>query len=242
MRNHHVVLSYELIFAKHHQLKIEPFYQYQQNLTVAANADLTTMQLNVRSGFALDSMVSQGTGQNYGVDVSIGKGYQNHWFYLVNGSYFQSTYKPLDGKTYSTLYNSNFSVSAMGGYEFQFKNSTLELSFRVQYSGGFRYTPIDLEASLVAKEAIEVDSLAFTQQYPAYFRPDIRIAYKQNKKKYSWTISLDVGNVIDRKNVLRQFYNRDTNEIDFKYQLGLLPVLAFQVDFFASKGRKTPND
>ena len=242
MKNHHFILSYELVFAKHHRLRIEPFYQYQQNLPVAANLDLTTMQLNIRSGFALDSMVSEGTGQNYGVDVSLGKGYHNHWFYLVNGSYFQSTYKALNGQMYSTLYNSNYSVSAMGGYEFQFKNSTLELGFRVQYSGGFRYTPIDLNASVAAKEGIEIESEAFTKQYPAYFRPDVRVAYKQNKKKYSWTISLDVGNVIDRKNVLRQFYNRDTHEIDFKYQLGLLPVIAFQVDFFANKGKRNKGD
>ena len=238
MRNHHFILAYEMVFAKHHRIKIEPFYQYQQKLPVAANPNLTTMQLNIRSGFALDSMVSEGTGQNYGVDVSIAKSYHNNWFYLVNGSYFQSTYKARNGQMYNTLYNSNYAVSAMGGYEFQFKNSGLEIGFRVQYSGGFRYTPIDLEASRAAKEAITIDSLAFTKQNSPYFRPDIRIAYKQNKKKYSWTLSLDVANIIDNRNVLRQFYNRDTEELDFKYQLGVLPVIAFQVDFFANKGKR----
>jgi len=69
-----------------------------------------------------------------------------------------------------------------------------------------------------------------------YFRPDLRIAYRQNKPKYSWTISLDLGNFIDYKNILREYYDKEKNTLEYKYQLGLLPVIAFQVDFFASKG------
>jgi hypothetical protein len=130
----------------------------------------------------------------------------------------------------------------MGGYEVQFKNSALEFGLRIGFMGGFRYTPIDLAASTAAREAITTDSLAFTQTYKNYFRPDLRIAYRQNKPKYSWTISLDLGNFIDYKNILREFYDKEKNALDYKYQLGLLPVIAFQVDFFASKGgRKKKN-
>lgn len=236
VQSHHFVLSYELGFLRHYKFKIEPYFQYLYNLPVSANPESTYMVLNERSGYAKDSLVNKGTGMNYGVDISIQRYYAKHWFFLVNGSVFRSIYTPLDGNTYSGAYDSRFALSVMGGYEVQFKNSALEFGLRIGYMGGFRYTPIDLAASMTAREAITVDSLAYTQTYRDYFRPDLRIAYRQNKPKYSWTISLDLGNFIDYKNVLRQFYDKQHNELAFKYQVGLLPVIAFQVDFFAGKG------
>lgn len=238
VQSHHFILSYELGFLKHYQFKIEPYFQYLTKLPVSANPESTYMVLNERSGYAKDSLVNKGTGMNYGVDVSIQRYYAKHWFFLVNGSVFSSTYKPLNGKTYSGAYDSRFALSLMGGYEFQFKNSALELGFRIGYMGGFRYTPLDVAASQAAREEITIDSLAFTQTYRDYFRPDIRIAYRQDKPKYSWTISLDLGNIVDYKNILRQYYDRETNTIEFGYQMGFIPILAFQVDFFASKGEK----
>ncbi|MCB9192490.1 MAG: carboxypeptidase-like regulatory domain-containing protein [Flavobacteriales bacterium] len=238
IQSHHFILSYELSFLKHYQFKIEPYFQYLTKLPVSANPESTYMVLNERSGYAKDSLVNKGTGMNYGVDVSIQRYYAKHWFFLVNGSVFSSTYKPLNGKTYSGAYDSRFALSVMGGYEFQFKNSALEVGFRIGYMGGFRYTPLDVAASQAAREEITIDSLAFTHTYRDYFRPDIRVAYRQNKPKYSWTISLDLGNVVDYKNILRQYYDKETNTIEFRYQMGFIPVLAFQVDFFASKGGK----
>lgn len=242
IQSHHFVVSYEVGFLRNYKFKIEPYFQYLYNLPVSANPESTYMLLNERSGYAKDSLVNKGTGMNYGVDISIQRYYAKHWFFLMNGSVFKSTYKPLNGKSYSGAYDSRFAFSVMGGYEVQFKNSALEFGLRLGVMGGFRYTPIDLAESTAAREAITIDSLAFTETYPNYFRPDLRIAYRQNKPKYSWTISFDLGNFINYKNVLRQYYDKQHNELDYKYQVGLLPVLAFQVDFFASKGGRKKKD
>ncbi|MDP6908370.1 MAG: TonB-dependent receptor [Flavobacteriales bacterium] len=238
IKNHHFVLSYEIGFLRNYSFKIEPYFQYLHNLPVSKNPESTYMVLNERSGYTKDSLVNKGTGMNYGLDVSIQRYYAKHWFFLVNGSVFRSTYTPLDGKTYAGAYDSRFAVSVMAAYEVQFKNSALEIGFRIGYAGGFRYTPIDLAASTEAREAITIDSLAFTETYKNYFRPDLRIAYRQNKPKYSWTISLDLGNIVDYKNILRQYYDKGTNKLEFKYQMGFIPVIAFQVDFYAGKGGK----
>lgn len=236
IQSHHFVLSYEFSFLRHYQLKLEPYFQYLTRLPVSANPESTYMVLNERSGYAKDSLVNKGTGINYGIDISIQRYYANHWFFVVNGSVFSSTYKPLNGKEYSGAYDSRFAASLMGGYEFRFKNSALEVGLRIGYMGGFRYTPLDETASMAAREEVIIDSLAFTQTYKNYFRPDLRIAYRQDKPKYSWTLSLDLGNFIDYKNILNQYYDKEKNSIEFRYQMGFIPVLAFQVDFFASKG------
>jgi len=238
IQSHHFVLSYEIGFLRNYKFKIEPYFQYLYNLPVSADPASTYMVLNERSGYAKDSLVNKGTGMNYGLDASIQRYYAKNWFFLVNGSVFWSTYQPLNGKTYSGAYDSRFTLSVMAAYEVQFKNSALELGFRIGYMGGFRYTPIDLAASTAAREAVTIDSLAFTQKYRDYFRPDLRIAYRQDKPKYSWTLSLDLGNIVDYKNILSQYYDKEKNTLEFKYQMGFIPVLAFQVDFFASKGGK----
>ncbi|MCF8258886.1 MAG: carboxypeptidase-like regulatory domain-containing protein [Flavobacteriales bacterium] len=236
VKSHHFVLGYEVNFLKHYRFKAEAYYQYLHQLPVSADPSRTFMQLNERSGYAKDSLVSEGTGMNYGLDMTIERRYTTRWFALINGSLFRSQYTPLNGQTYSGAYDSRFVVSATGGYEFRFKNSALEVGFRVQYMGGFRYTPLDESRSAVAREAITIDSLAYTQTYPDYFRPDIRIAYRQNKPKYAWTISVDLGNIIDYRNILRTYYDRDTNQLSYRYQMGFVPLLAFRVDFFASRG------
>ena len=236
IRSHHLVLSYELGFLRNYKFKIEPYFQYLTKLPVSADPESTYMVLNERSGYAKDSLVNKGTGMNYGVDLSLQRYYAKHWFFLVNGSVFWSTYKPLNGESYSGAYDSRFTLSVMAGYEVRFKNSALEFGFRIGYMGGFRYTPIDLAASTAAREAITIDSLAFSQKYKDYFRPDLRVAYRQDKPKYSWTISLDLGNIVDYKNILRQYYDKETNTLEYRYQMGFIPVLAFQVDFFAGKG------
>jgi hypothetical protein len=237
VRSHHLVLGYEINFLKHYRFKTEAYFQYLFGLPVSADPSRTFMLLNERSGYAKDSLVSQGTGMNYGLDMTIERRYATNWFVLLNGSVFRSTYTPLNGQTYSGAYDSRFVVSMTGGYEFRFKKSALELGFRVQYMGGFRYTPIDAARSASAREAIGTDSLAYSQTFPAYFRPDLRIAYRQNKPKYAWTLSLDLGNIIDHKNILRQFYDRDTGQLSYRYQMGFVPLLAFRVDFFAGGGK-----
>jgi hypothetical protein len=116
------------------------------------------------------------------------------------------TYSLPDGRTFSTAYDNTFGLTLMGGYQYNFKkNNSLEMTIRLQYSGGFRYTPINATASIAANQQIEIQSQAYTQKFKDYFRPDLRIAYRENKKKYSWLLSLDLANFVDYKNVLAHF-------------------------------------
>jgi hypothetical protein len=239
IQSHHLVYAYEVIPVKSLKLKVEPYFQYLYNLPVSPDSSSTYMLLNERKGFANDSLVSEGTGMNYGVDFSIEKFYSKNWFLNVNASVFSSTYKTVSGEKLATANDNRFGLSFMAGKEFPFKkNNFLELGLRIQYTGGFRYTPIDKAASALTREEIGIESLAFTERYKSYFRPDLRISYKKNKKNYAWNLSLDLANFINYKNVLRQVYNRDLNELEYSYQLGLLPIISFQVDFFGKKSGK----
>lgn len=234
VKSHHLIASYDVGFLKNYHIKFEPYFQYLYHIPVGAEANSTFSLLNGREGFTKQTLVSEGTGMNYGIDVSFERFYANNWFMMVNGSLFKSQYTPKDGNTYNTFYDNRFGVSAMAGYELPFKknNSALELGMRIQFSGGFRGTPIDKAASAIAREAVYDETQAYTMVLPNYFRPDFRMAYKQNKKKFNWKVSLDLVNFADYKNILRETYNVGTNEIEYRYQTGLTPILAFQFDFF----------
>lgn len=234
IKSHHLIASYDVNFMKNLHLKIEPFFQYLYHLPVGAAANSTFSLLNGREGFTQQKLESVGTGMNYGVDVSFEKYFSKNWFLMVNASVFKSEYTPKDGKTYNSFYDNRFGLSTMAGYEHPFKknSSALEMSIRIQYSGGFRGTPIDAAASAIAREAVYDETKPYTIVLPYYFRPDLRLAYKQNKKKFTWKVSLDLANFIDYKNILRETYNVGENKIEYRYQTGLTPILAFQFDFF----------
>lgn len=240
IKSHHIVASYQIRFAKNYKIRLEPYFQYLYDVPVSADSASTEFLLNSRKGFADTKMVSQGKGMNYGIDLSFEKYYTNNWFMMLNASLFKSSYTPLNGKTYHTFYDNRFGISAMGGYEVPFKknSSALEFGMRIQFSGGFRGTPIDKAASAAAREAVYDQNNPYSIVLPNYFRPDLRIAYKQNKKKFSWNVSLDLANFIDYKNVLRETYNIGTNAIEYKYQTGLTPILAFQFDFYKTLKKK----
>ena len=66
---------------------------------------------------------------------------------------------------------------------------------------------------------------------PDFIRWDAGISFRRNKKKYSWVFSLDIQNILNRKNIYSEYYNSDTKEIGYRYALPLIPVfnLKFEI-------------
>ena len=67
-----------MLHAKSLKLKIEPYFQYNLRLPISSDPNSTFMLLNNRSGYAEDSLLSEGKGMNYGVDFSLEKFYSKN--------------------------------------------------------------------------------------------------------------------------------------------------------------------
>lgn len=120
----------------------------------------------------------------------------------------------------------------MGGYEVTFKKGgALQFGIKSFISGGLRYTPPDEAASIAAGIYVPDQSRYFEEAANTYFRLDGRVAYRKNHKKLSYTISLDIQNATNAKNVRFFIYDRRNVEFIPRYQSGLLPVISFQLDF-----------
>lgn len=74
-------------------------------------------------------------------------------------------------------------------------------------------------------------SSGYSIKYPDYFRTDLRVSWRKNKPGYTRTLSIDIQNVTSQKNVAYQYYDTFLKEVKTKYQLGIIPVIAYRGRF-----------
>ena len=105
------------------------------------------------------------------------------------------------------------------------------INIRARYTGGFWTTPIDVAKSQELGETHYVESLAFTNQLPDYFRTDVRFSIKRNRTRSTSTLSLDLQNATNRKNLGGQYYEPRSGEVVKWYMVPLLPILSYKIEF-----------
>lgn len=236
LRAHHLVLALEQGLGDHYRLQVEAYYQSLFDAPVSVDRNSTFSLLNKIDGYARRPLVSEGTGRNLGLDLVLERVFADGSFFISSVSLLKSTFTSLSGERFSTIYDVGLSGAFMGGKEWSFGvGKTLQTSLRLLYSGGQRLTPIlSRDRDPFNPESPLLDeSRAFTEQVPAYFRPDIRLAYRRDKAKTAWTLALDVQNVISRRNIdgLSRDFDPDLGGWVYREQASLVPVLSYQIDF-----------
>jgi outer membrane receptor protein involved in Fe transport len=98
-------------------------------------------------------------------------------------------------------------------------------------AGGNRYTPLDLQSSILNKGAVYIDSLAWSKRFKDYQRVDMKVTFKVNKKKSTLMWFVSIENVLNRRNIFRQVFNQDEGKVVEEYQLGLFPYGGFRIEF-----------
>jgi len=232
-RSHHFVASYGHAFSRNMRLKIELYYQHLFNVPVSPYDSSTLSTLNVRNEFITDPLVNKGKGKNYGAELSLERYLADAFYYTISTSLYQAKYTAIDGRERSTRFNGGYLTSVIAGKEFARpgRNRIVGVNLRVMYGGGYRSTPLDFVRSADAGYAIYKEKEAFTIQSPAYFRTDLRVSMKWSRRHRTNTLSLDLQNVSNRKNVYDQGYDEWTNSIKTYYQQGLIPVLNYKLEF-----------
>ena len=223
IKSHHLVIAYDQLIANRLRLHTEVYFQYLYDVPVSIDENSSYSILNEIDGFATQALVSQGTGRNYGIDISLQQSFDAGFFMLLSTSIFESTYQAINKERFSTSYNSQISGSLLLSKEFTFKNnSVLQTGLKLLFNGGQRLTPLLYEGvnSNNPNEPLLDESKAFTEKVDPYFRPDLRIAYRKDKEKYAWSLSLDVQNAIARRNIdgISRTFDPDLREWVFKTQ------------------------
>ncbi len=229
---HHFVLGYDRSISKYLRVKTEGYYQHLYNIAVKDDPTSPLSSLVVEEGFITDPMVNKGTGRNYGFEITLEQFLHNNLYFLLSTSLYDSKYKTLDNVWRNTRFNGKQAVSFTAGKEFDWKkNRVFGINIRAIYTGGFWTTPIDVAKSQELGETHYVESLAFTNQLPDYFRTDVRFSIKRNRTRSTSTLSLDLQNATNRKNLGGQYYEPRSGEVVKWYMVPLLPILSYKIEF-----------
>ena len=233
-KSNHAVISWDYSLTPDSRLKLEAYYQQLFNVAVdPLEPEFSMLNFGADFGFPNQlGLVNDGVGSNMGMEVTWERFLKKGFYYLVTASVFDSKYEGFDKEERNTFFNSNYVVNALAGKEINI-NESLALTFdaKVSVSGGRRYTPIDLEASIAAGEEVLDVSRTYEEQHDTYIRPDIKIGLRKNGKRISQTFFVDMQNFIGRQNVFARTYNAQTEQIQTTFQRGFFPDVRYQILF-----------
>lgn len=206
-RSNHFVAGFESNLTPLLKFKIETYYQYIDKAPVDPYASSFSM-LNIGADFVPSdraNLVNNGTGNNYGAELTLERFFGRGYYFLLTGSLFESKYKGSDGIERNSAFNSGYAANMLAGKEFTLnsKGTILYLNAKVTNVGGRYFTPIDQTASQIQGEAVYDESKAYSEKQPNYFRADLKIGIRKDFKTSSMEFAIDLLNVTNHKKRIR---------------------------------------
>lgn len=239
MKSAHFVLGYEFRPRDDWRWQLEAYYQRHYDVAIgtvnAKGAFLRSESLlNLMEGYTTDSLVSDGTGRNYGLDLTLEKFLTKGFYFILTTSFYQAKYIARDGIKRNSRFSGRFVQNILLGKEWKMgknQTNTLALNVRSLWAGGNRYVPIDLAQSQKRNTTVRVYERSYEEQLPNYFRFDTRISFTKNRRQTTSTVSIDIQNLFNRTNLYQPFYDSATKTLQFDTQLGLVPILNWRLEF-----------
>jgi CarboxypepD_reg-like domain len=237
-RSHQFVLGYDVKVGGDWRIKAETYYQALGNVPVESQPSSFSM-LNAGADFAFPEkhfLVNDGTGKNYGFELTVEKFFSKGYYVLVTGSVFDSKYKGSDDVEHNTAFNNKYTLNFLAGKEIKIgkdKRNALTFDTKFTTAGGRYLTPIDLAASIEKGEQVFLDDQAYSQRIDPYLRWDVKFGYRLNskKRKLSQQFFLDFQNVTNHENVFTYRFNRQKGQVQQVNQIGFFPDLLWRVQF-----------
>ncbi len=235
-KSQHFVVGYNNKLSENWNLKIEAYYQDMWDIPVETRPTNFSV-LNLGSTYYngtedKDSLVNNGLGKNYGLEMTLEKYLSHNWYLLTTGSLFNSRYKPSDGIWRNTKYASNYALNFLLGVEYPFNSKlSIDFNFRVVWSGGIRSLEIDKEASVASGKIVYLDYAAYSKRNKDYIKADTKITLKYNMRGSTLECGIDLINVTDRNNIYSESFNPATGVTSYTYQQGFLPTAMIRIVF-----------
>lgn len=238
----HLVGSYDITFSENINLKAELYYQHLFDIPVGGSVRSNFSTLNSSDIFSLifgndldgAVLLAEGTGKNYGIDMTLEKSFSNGHYFMATGSLFDSKFTAADGREFRTRYATNFVTNLLGGKEWTVgkrSKNIFALNAKFNYVGGLRTTPILEQESIALGETVFDESRFNATRLPAYYRIDLGISYKINVANATHSISADIQNLTNRFNVANRFYDPINGTVRNFTQNGLIPFINYRIEF-----------
>ena len=178
-----------------------------------------------------------GTANNTGIEIMALRRFAQGWFLNANATFLRAEYQGSDGITRRSRWDVGQIANLTAGREWHRKNRR-KLSGRVfgvdgraVFSGGMRSTPIDADQSATQGQTVFIYTNGYSEKEKTYFRLDGRIYWKRSIKQHrNSTFALEFQNLTMQQNLAYRYYDPYTQQVENKYQLGLIPNLSWRVE------------
>jgi hypothetical protein len=224
----HNVLGYDLSITSSLRLKAEVYYQYLYDIPIYDNPDGWWSAVNATFGVPEVVLSNKGKGYNKGLELTLEKFYTNDYYYLITISLYDSKYRAGNHKLYNSYFNGNYVTNWLLGKDFKMgrsKQNILGINLKTLVRGGLRYPDFTIQTR-------NLNLAPYSKQMADFLRFDMGLKFRQNKPGYSWIVSLDVQNLLNKQNELEYRYNSDDDKLYVSwYSIGMIPILNFKVEF-----------
>ncbi len=196
---------------------------------VAARAGTNISLFNQFDEPTTAGLTNTSEGNVTGWETLAEKRFDNQLYVMVGGSWYRSRYRVGEGAWRRSRFDGGYTANVSAGKEWvRKKDKTIGVHVRGLALGGQRTTPVVLDGSGRPQSD---DSNAFAQRLGDYLRMDARVVWRKNKPGYTRSLSLDIQNVLNIQNDGFQYYDRLQQRVLIQKQLGIIPILAYRVDF-----------
>jgi hypothetical protein len=233
---HHFVIGYSDWISDDLYLNAEIYYQHIFDIPVSRDASDSFSAINLNETEIINEyLANKGTGNNYGIDLSLERSMQKGFYYILSGSLYKSEYRGSDGTLRSTRYNGKYQSKITSGKEFNFTvrkgTNNLGINITAILAGGMRYTPVDPELSSLRASTVLNEESAFSEKLRDFIRVDLRLSWRKDRNGYTETFAIDIQNLTNRKNTAWFYYDQLRKSVTTKNQLGIIPFFSYRINF-----------
>lgn len=218
-------------------LSAEAFTQGVSDILVNRNGRDGFSYVNETEGNVFLGTIPNGTANNTGIELMALRRFSQGWFLNANATLLRSVYQGSDGITRRSRWDVGQIANLTAGREWHRKNRRklsgrlFGMDGRAVFSGGMRSTPVDASASAAQSQTVFIYTNGYSEKEKPYFRLDGRIYWKRSiKNRRNSTFALEFQNLTMQQNLAYRYFDPYTQQVESKYQLGLVPNLSWRVE------------
>ena len=231
----HFVTGYQNRMISNTLLRIDLYYQHLFQVPVENEPDSYRSILNSSSGYTTADLTNQGTGRNFGVELTAERFFNRGFYYLGTLSLYRSFYTAMDGVERNTAFDGRYVVNALAGKEFQMgkseKNRVFFINTKLAVIGGNPYTGLDLEASRNENTTVLDTDNPYAVRGDDVIKWDLALGIRRNHLKVTTEWKIDIQNLTNNQAVVNSYWQQSTQSIGYSYQLSMFPTLSYRISF-----------
>jgi len=231
----HLVIGFRQQLTEQVYLKTEAYYQYLYNLAVEDDPNSPYVLNNLSGRWEQMTFVNEGTGRNYGIELTLERFFNHHYYFLVTGSIYDSKFTALDGIERNSAFNGKYAGNLILGKEFTIgdseKHRTIGINGKMTLIGGSYYTPIDLEASIAENNDVYDMNQYLAVRKDDVFKLDFGISYRRDRPKTTHEFKIDIQNLTNNQAVVGQYYDNEKQAITNATQWSIFPNIIYTIHF-----------